>query len=112
MVNSIDTPFVKAILAEELDVIVMVKQLRWRYYYKSRACTLLELGKFVCFGGIGNIFSFLCITNNQKTYGNLFFMFCDDIQDMDLTNALQGLMFLFTDIAIMVSVDITTMLKK
>ena len=26
--------------------------------------------------------------NDQKTYGELFFMFCDDIQDMDLTNAL------------------------
>lgn len=36
--------------------------------------------------------------NDQKTYGELFFMFCDDIQDMDLTNALQGLMSLFTDI--------------
>lgn len=29
--------------------------------------------------------------NDQKTYGELFFMFCEDIQDMDLTNALQGL---------------------
>jgi hypothetical protein len=25
--------------------------------------------------------------NDQKTYGELFFMFCEDIQDMDLTNA-------------------------
>lgn len=37
-------------------------------------------------------------------------MLCDDIQNMNLTNALPGLMFLFTDIAIMVSADITTML--
>ena len=29
--------------------------------------------------------------NDQKTYGELFFMFCEDIQDMDLTNALQML---------------------
>ncbi|MBQ9989978.1 MAG: transposase [Lachnospiraceae bacterium] len=36
--------------------------------------------------------------NDQKTYGELFFMFCDDIQDMDLTNALQSLMALFGNI--------------
>ena len=50
--------------------------------------------------------------NDQKTYGELFFMFCDDIQDMDLTNALQGLMSLFTDIASIVSADITELLKS
>lgn len=50
--------------------------------------------------------------NDQKTYGELFFMFCDDIQDMDLTNALQGLMSLLTDIVSMVSADITEMLKS
>ena len=50
--------------------------------------------------------------NDQKTYGELFFMFCDDIQDMDLTNALQGLMSLFTDIVSMVSADIIEMLKN
>lgn len=50
--------------------------------------------------------------NDQKTYGELFFMLCDDIQDMDLTNALQGLMSLFTDMVTMVSADITEMLKS
>ena len=25
--------------------------------------------------------------NDEKTYGKLFFMYCEDIQDMDLTNA-------------------------
>lgn len=50
--------------------------------------------------------------NDQKTYGELFFMFCDDIQDMDLANALQGLMSLFTDIVSMVSADITEILKS
>lgn len=25
--------------------------------------------------------------NDEKTYGELFFMYCEDIQDMDLTNA-------------------------
>ena len=33
--------------------------------------------------------------NDQKSYGELFFMYCEDIQDMDLTNALQSLMALF-----------------
>ncbi len=32
-----------------------------------------------------------------KTYGELFFMFCDDIQDMDLITALQGRISLFVD---------------
>ncbi len=50
--------------------------------------------------------------NDQKTYGELFFMFCDDIQDMDLTTALQGLIFLFTDMAAMASADITDILKN
>lgn len=50
--------------------------------------------------------------NDQKTYGELFFMFCDDIQDMDLTTALQGLMSLITDMAAMVSTDITDILKN
>ena len=29
--------------------------------------------------------------NDQKSYGELFFMYCEDIQNMDLTNALQSL---------------------
>lgn len=39
-------------------------------------------------------------------------MFCDDIQDMDLTNALKGLMALFTEIASIVSANIAEMLKS
>ena len=50
--------------------------------------------------------------NDQKTYGELFFMFCDDIQDMDLTNALQGFMSLFTEIVSVLSTGITEMLKS
>ena len=43
--------------------------------------------------------------NDEKTYGELFFMYCEDIQDMDLTNALQSLMAPF-------SADITSVLKS
>ena len=50
--------------------------------------------------------------NDQKTYSELFFMLCDDIQDMDFTNALQGLLSLFTDIAAIVSADITELIKS
>ena len=50
--------------------------------------------------------------NDQRTYGELFYMFCDDIQDMDLTTALQGLMSLFQDMAKMFSANITEMLKS
>ena len=197
-------PMIRSILAEGLDVIGMVKQLKQRYRYKGSSYTLPELQKFVSFDGARNIFGSLCVTikngipvkivfvrnrnkkseclyllstdcglsdaevvriygnrwsiecffkatksfmklgtefqsrsfdtmvshttivftryillewirrnrNDQKTYGELFFMFCDDIQDMDLTNALQGLMSLFTDIASMMSADITEMPKS
>lgn len=36
--------------------------------------------------------------NDQKTYGELFYLFCDDIQDMDLVTALQSLMALLQDL--------------
>lgn len=49
--------------------------------------------------------------NDQKTYGELFFMFCDDIQDMDLTSALQSLMALFVEHIITLSADITSIIK-
>ena len=49
--------------------------------------------------------------NDQKMYGELFFMFCDDIQDMDLTNALQSLMALFVEHILTLSADITSIIK-
>ena len=49
--------------------------------------------------------------NDQKTYGELFFMFCDDIQDMDLTSALQSLMALFVEHILTLSADITSIIK-
>lgn len=197
-------PMLLSVLAEGLDVIGMVKQLKQRYVYRGQSYTLPELRKFVRFEGARNIFGSLCATtkkgipvkivfvrnrnkkseslyllstdcslsdaeivriygnrwaiecffkasksflklgtefqsrsydamvshttivftryiilewirrnrNDQKTYGELFFMFCDDIQDMDLTTALQGLMSLFTNMAAMVSADITEILKR
>src|SRR5699024_6795748 len=50
--------------------------------------------------------------NGQKTYGELFFMFCEDIQDMDLTNALQSLMALFVEHISTFSADITSYIKS
>ena len=51
--------------------------------------------------------------NDQKTYGELFYMFCDDIQDMDLTNALTSLMALFVEhvINLPIAEEITSLLK-
>ena len=197
-------PMIASILAEGLDVIGMVKQLKQRYHYKGRKYTLPELQKFVRFDGARNIFGSICVTtkngipvkivfvrnrnkkseclyllstdcslsnseivriygnrwsiecffkasksclklgtefqsrnydamvshtsivftrymilewirrneNDQKTYGELFFMLCDDIQDMDFTNALQGLLSLFDDIAALVSAEITELIKS
>ncbi len=50
--------------------------------------------------------------NDERSYGELFYMFCDDIQDMDLTNALQSLMALFVDIVKTFSAQITEMIKN
>ncbi len=50
--------------------------------------------------------------NDQKSYGELFFMYCEDIQDMDLTNALQSLMALFVEHISTLSADITSILKS
>jgi hypothetical protein len=50
--------------------------------------------------------------NDQKTYGELFYMFCDDIQDMDLTNALTSLMALFVEQLINLPAAIIDILKS
>lgn len=50
--------------------------------------------------------------NGQKTYGELFHMLCEDIQDMDLTNALQSLMALFVEHIATLSSDITSCIKS
>lgn len=50
--------------------------------------------------------------NDQKTYGELFYMFCEDIQNMDLTNALQSLMALFMEHISTLSGDITSCIRS
>lgn len=35
--------------------------------------------------------------NDERSFGELFYLFCDDIQDMDITTALQNLMSLFIE---------------
>ena len=50
--------------------------------------------------------------NDEKTYGELFFMFCDDIQDMDLTKALQSLKALFVEQFSAFAADITACIKS
>ena len=51
-------------------------------------------------------------TNDQKTYGELFFLFCEDIQDMELTDALQSLMALFVEHITMLPAGITACIKS
>ena len=50
--------------------------------------------------------------NEERSYGKIFYMFCDDIQDTDLTNALQSLMTLFVNITHNFSATITDMIKN
>jgi hypothetical protein len=51
-------------------------------------------------------------SNDEKTYGELFYLFCDDIQDMDLTTALQSLMALFMEHLNTVAANITEVVKS
>ena len=50
--------------------------------------------------------------NNQKTYGELFYMFCEDNQDMDLTNTLQSLMALIVEHISTIPGNITPFIKS
>lgn len=50
--------------------------------------------------------------NDERSYGELFYMFCEDIQDMDLTDALRSLMALFVDIAQTFEAKIIEMVKS
>lgn len=50
--------------------------------------------------------------NDEKTYGELFFMLCEEIQDMDLTTALASLMSLFAETINNFAADITSIIKS
>lgn len=50
--------------------------------------------------------------NDEKTYGELFFMLSEDIQDMDLTTALQSLMALFVKHISILSADVAACIKS
>ncbi len=49
---------------------------------------------------------------DQKTFGELFFLFCEDIQDMDLATALQNLMRLFVNLVDSITTTTTDLLKS
>lgn len=129
-------PMIQSILELGLDVNCMVKQFKQRYYFNGKAYTLPELQKLVNYNGVSNIFGSLLVTtkkgipvkivfaryillewirrneNDERSYDELFHMFCDDIQNMDLTNALQSLRALFVNIATTFSAQITEMIKN
>lgn len=76
-------PMVSDVLGLGLDVIGMVKQLRQRYCFNGKLYILPEW-----------------IRRNEydrHSYGELFHLLCDGVQDMDLTTVLQGLVALFSD---------------
>lgn len=50
--------------------------------------------------------------NDQKTFGELFFLLCEDIQDMDVTTALKSLMALFAKQLNTVSTEITKIIQN
>ena len=131
-------PMIKEILETGIHAIGMVKQLKQRYTYIGKQYKLPELKKFVSFEGARNIFGSLVVTtktgipvkivfvqNRNKKSECLyilstditleeaeFYMFCEDIQDLDLTNALQSLMALFVEHISTLSGDITSCIKS
>lgn len=50
--------------------------------------------------------------NDAHSYGELFFLLCDDVQDMELTDALQSLMTLFVNMASGFSAAVTELIKN
>lgn len=50
--------------------------------------------------------------NDQKTYGGLFFAMCEDVQDMELSEALRSLMALFVEILNAWGVENTEVIKS
>ncbi len=99
---------IKSVLDEGLHVIGMVKQLKQKYSYHGYSCDLKELRTLLpkknpsktCIRSLLSIHFLEWLKreeNDMKTFGELFLMYCDDIQDMDLTTALQSLMGLFVD---------------
>ena len=55
-------PMLKEILKTGIDAIGMVKQLKQRYTYKGKQCTLPQLKKFVNLKGARNIFGSVVVT--------------------------------------------------
>ena len=55
-------PMLKEILKTGIDAIGMVKQLKQRYAYKGKQCTLPQLKKFVSLKGARNIFASIVVT--------------------------------------------------
>ena len=50
--------------------------------------------------------------NDQKTYGELFYVLCEDIQDMDLENALRSLMSLFLELTLTIPEKLQDFIKS
>lgn len=50
--------------------------------------------------------------NDQKTYGELFYVLCEDIQDMDLENALRSLMSLFLEVTLTIPEKLQDFIKS
>ncbi len=103
-------PMLKKILDTGIDAIGMVKQLKQHYYYQSYDAmvshTAIVFTRYTILEWIHRN------KNDEKTYGELFFRFCENIQDMDLTNALQSLMALFVEQISTLSADITDCIKS
>ena len=50
--------------------------------------------------------------NGKKTYGELFYVLCEDIQDMDLENALHSLMSLFLELTLTIPEKLQDFIKS
>lgn len=55
-------PFIKEVIAEGVDVIGMLKDIKQRYYYRGKLYNLKQLSQLVSFNVPKNIFGSVCVT--------------------------------------------------
>ena len=115
-------PFVKSLSDLGQDVIGMVKDMKQRYYYNGHLYTLPQLAKIAMDRSNNRLYRSLMVRTRKhhlpvrivfarytflewlrrqetdpKTYGGLFFALCEDVQDMERSDALRSLMSLFME---------------
>ena len=84
----------------------LCNEFQTRNYDSARAHTALVFTRYMVLEWIRRK------DNDQRTYGGLFFAMCDEVQDMELSEALKSLMALFVEIMNEQSAENTDVVKS